>query len=192
VVVTDRGLHVFRDDRGQRVGNPERPAAPREAKVELRRRMLAVWQGDTTEQVLALEADDVRRARLGPAVGGLWWRLTLVCRDGTVVLRGRGHGYEEESEVKEWLGDRVETVWLHSSPAVRSARNAVGLAGMGLGTLALMWGVLLTIMQPAGMPAVLPTVLALGGFGALLVALVPDFAVQALRRTRRARFSLPD
>jgi hypothetical protein len=192
VVVTDRALHVFRDDRGQPVGNPERPAAPRDAKIELRRRMLAVWQGDTTEQVLTLEADDVRRARLGPAVGGLWWRLTLACTDGTVVLRGRGDGFEEEGEVKEWLGDRVETVWLHSAPAVRSARNMVGLAGMGLGSLALLWGVLLTITHPGGMPPSLPSVLALGGFGALLVALVPDWALQLKRWTRRGRLSLPD
>jgi hypothetical protein len=192
VVVTDRGLHLFRDDRGQPVGNPERPAAPRDAQVELRKRMLAVWQGDTTEQVLALQADDVRRARLGPAVGGLWWRLTVAGKDGTVVLRGRGDGFEEEAEVKEWLGDRVETVWLHSRPAVRSARNMVGLAGMGLGTLALLWGVLLTITHPGGMPPALPSVLALGGFGALLVALAPDWALQLKRWATRARLRLSD
>ena len=108
--------------------------------------MLTVWQGDTTDQVLTLAAADVRRARLGPAIGGLWWRLTLTCEDGNVVLRGRGDGLEEEAEVKEWLGDRVETVWMHSTPAVRNVRNAVGLGGMTLGTLALLWGVLLTIV----------------------------------------------
>ena len=32
------------------------------------------------------------------------------------MLRGRGDGLEEEAEVKEWLGDRVETVWMHSTP----------------------------------------------------------------------------
>jgi hypothetical protein len=189
VVVTDRALHVFRDVQGRRVHNPERPAAPRDASVELRRRMLTVWQGDTTDQVLALTADDVRRARLGPATGGLWWRLTLTCADGTVVLRGRGDGIEEEAEVKEWLGDRVETVWMHSPPAVRNIRNAVGLGGMSLGTLALLWGVLLTITGPAGMPDVLPSVLALSGFGALLVALAPDWALELKRRTSRARVS---
>jgi hypothetical protein len=189
VVVTDRALHVFRDVQGRRVHNPERPAAPRDASVELRRRMLTVWQGDTTDQVLALTADDVRRARLGPATGGLWWRLTLTCADGTVVLRGRGDGIEEEAEVKEWLGDRVETVWMHSPPAVRNIRNAVGLGGMSLGTLALLWGVLLTITGPAGMPDVLPSVLALSGFGALLVALAPDWALELKRRTGRARVS---
>ena len=71
--------------------------------------MLTVWQGDTTDQVLTLAAADVRRARFGPAIGGLWWRLTLSGEDGTVVLRGRGDGLEAEAEVMEWLGDRVET-----------------------------------------------------------------------------------
>jgi len=190
VVVTDRALHVFRDDRGRPVGNLERPAAPRDGSIELRRRMLAVWQGDTTEQVLTLAADDVRRARLGPAVGGLWWRLTLTCTDGTFVLRGGGDGFEEEAEIKEWLGDRVETVWMHSTPAVRRVRNVVGLAGVTLGTFALLWGVLLTITQPVGIPPALPPVFALGGFGGLLVALVPDWALQLSRWTRRTRLSL--
>jgi hypothetical protein len=187
VVVTDRALHVFRDDRSRAVGNPDRPAAPRDASIELRRRMLAVWQGDTTEQVVTLAADDVRRARLGPAVGGLWWRLTLTCADGALVLRGHGDGLEEEAEVKEWLGDRVETVWMHSAPGVRRARNAVGLGGMTIGSFALLWGVLLTISHPDGMPPALPSVLALSGFGALLVALVPDWALQLTRWTRRLR-----
>ena len=189
VVVTDRTLHVFRDAQRRRVDNPERPAAPPDASVELRRRMLTVWQGDTTDEVLTLAAADVRRARLGPAIGGLWWRITLSCDDGAVVLRGRGDGLQEEAEVKEWLGDRVETVWLHSTPMVRKIRNAVGLGGMTLGTLALVWGILLTIAQPSGMPEALPSVLALGGFGALLVALTPDWMLQLKRRTRRARFS---
>jgi hypothetical protein len=187
VVVTDQALHVFRDVRVRRVDNPVRPGAPRDASVALRHRKLTVWQGDTTDQVLALSADDVRRARLGPATGGLWWRLTLSCGDSTVVLRGRGDGFREEAEVHEWLGDRVETVWLHSSPLVRNIRNAVGLGGMTVGTFALLWGVLLTIAQPSSMPDALPSVLALGGFGALLVALVPDWVLQLKRRTARAR-----
>jgi hypothetical protein len=188
-VVTDRALHLFRDTQGRPVGNPQRPAAPRDASIELRRRMLAVWQGDTSEQVLTLAADDVRKARLGPAIGGLWWRLTLTCADGTVVLRGRGDGFEEEAEVREWLGDRVEPMWLHSPPAVRTARNVIGLSGMTVGTFALLWGVLLTISHPAGMPPALPTVFALGGFGALLVALTPDWALQLKHRSGRARLS---
>ena len=189
VVVTDRALHVFRDVQASRIHDPERPAAPRDASVELRRRMLTVWQGDTTDQVLTLAATEVRRARFGPAIGGLWWRLTLACEDGTVVLRGRGDGLEEEAEIKEWLGDRVETVWMHEPPAVRNVRNAVGLGGMTLGTLALVWGVLLTLSPPGSMPEALPAVLALSGFGALLVALVPDWMLQLKRRTTRARAS---
>ena len=193
VVVTDRALHVFRDVKASRAHDPERPGAPPDASVELRRRMLTVWQGDTTDQVLALAAADVRRARFGPAIGGLWWRLTLSCQDGSVVLRGRGDGLEEEAEVKEWLGDRVETVWMHSTPTVRNLRNAVGLGGMTLGTLALLWGVLLTIAPPGGMPEALPAVLALSGFGALLVALTPDWMLhlklEVKRRTARARTS---
>jgi len=96
VVVTDRSLHLFRDPRGSRV-----------AHVELRKRMLAVWQGDTSEQVLTIRTDDVRRARFGQAVGGLWWRLKLT-GDGTrLVLRGRGEGFAEAAELTEWLGDRL-------------------------------------------------------------------------------------
>jgi hypothetical protein len=72
---------------------------------------------------------------------------------------------------------------------VRNVRNAVGLGGMTLGTLALMWGVLLTIAPPDSMPDALPTVLALSGFGALLVALTPDWMLQLWRRTARARAS---
>ncbi len=189
VVLTDRALHLFRDVRSSRVADPVRPSAPRDASVELRRRMLTVWQGDTTDQVLTLAAADVRRARFGPAIGGLWWRLTLSGKGGVVVLRGRGDGLVEEAEVKEWLGDRVETVWMHSAPVVRNVRNAVGLGGMTLGTLALIWGVLLTIAPPGGMPEALPTVLALSGFGALLVALTPDWMLQLKRRTTRARAS---
>jgi hypothetical protein len=109
VVVTDRALHLFRDVQSSRAaGDRHRPLAPRDASVELRRRMLTVWQGDTTDQVLTLAADDVRRARFRPAPGGLWWRLTLSCADGNVVLRGRGDGLEEEAEIREWLGDRVQ------------------------------------------------------------------------------------
>jgi len=186
-VVTDRALHLFRDTQGRLVGHLQRPAVPRDASIELRRRMLAVWQGDTTEQVLTLAADDVRKARLGPAIGGLWWRLTLTCADGTVVLRGRGDGFEEEAEVREWLGDRVEPVWLHSAPGVRTARNLVGLVGMTLGTFALLSGLLLTFTHPPGMPPALPSMLALGGFGALLVALTPDWALQLRRRSDRDR-----
>jgi hypothetical protein len=153
--------------------------------------MLTVWQGDTADQVLTLAASDVRRARLGPAIGGLWWRLTLTSDRGSVVLRGRGDGYEEEGEVREWLGDRVETVWLHSGPVVRKVRNAVGLGGMTVGTLALVWAVLLTIIRPAGMPDELPAVLALGGYAAMLGALVPDWALQLKRRAGRAGLPQP-
>jgi hypothetical protein len=141
--------------------------------------------------VLTLDAGDVRRARLGPGPGGLWWRLTLSCADRSVVLRGRGDGFEEEAEVKEWLGDRVETVWLHSTSRVRAVRNAVGIAGLTVGTLALIWGVLLTIMRPAGMPEALPTVLALGGFGALLVGLAPEWVPALRRRSLRVPVPVP-
>ncbi len=189
VVVTDRALHVFRDGQAKRFDDPFRPTAPRDASVELRRRMLTVWEGDTTDQVLTRAAEEVRRARFGPAIGGLWWRLTLACESGTVVLRGRGDGLDEEAEVKEWLGDRVESVWMDATPRVRNVRNAVGLGGMTLGTLALMWGVLLTIAPPDGMPAALPAVLALAGFGALLVALSPDWMLQLKRRATRVRTS---
>ncbi len=107
VVLTDRSLHLFRDQQGPRLGGLVRPADPRAARVELRKQMLAVWQGDTTDQVLTLATDDVRQARFAPAIGGLWWRLKLIGDDGTLVLRGRGEGFEEEAEVAEWLGDRV-------------------------------------------------------------------------------------
>ena len=193
VVVTDRALHVFRDVKASRAHDPERPGAPPDASVELRRRMLTVWQEDTTDQVLALAAADVPGPGLARRSAASVQRLTLSCQDGSVVLRGRGDGLEEEAEVKEWLGDRVETVWMHSTPTVRNLRNAVGLGGMTLGTLALLWGVLLTIAPPGGMPEALPAVLALSGFGALLVALTPDWMLhlrlEVKRRTARTRTS---
>jgi hypothetical protein len=191
VVVTDRVMHVFRDPQGPRLSGLVRLSARRDAAVELRKQMLAVWQGDTTDQVLALAAADVRRARLGPATGGLWWRLTLTCADGVVVLRGRGDGSAEAAEVTEWLGHGVETTWLHAAPTVRTIRNAVGLAALTLGTLGLIWGVLLTVVHPDGMPEPLPSALALGGFGALLVALLPDAVVELVHRSRRGHLSEP-
>ncbi|WP_298510206.1 hypothetical protein [uncultured Nocardioides sp.] len=188
-IVTDRSLHVFQDTQGARLNRILGPVTQRDASFELRKRMLKVWQGDTGDQVLTVAAEDVRRARIGPATGGLWWRLTLSCADGTVVLRGRGDGLEEEAEVREWLGDRVERPWLAAAPAVRSVRNIVGLVGVTLGTLALLWGVLLTALSPSGMPDPLPAVLAIGGFVALLLAVLPDAVVDLVQRLRRARVS---
>ena len=186
VIVTDRAMHVFRDPQGARLSRLARPVAPREVSIELRKRKLTVWQGETTDEVLTVAARDVRRARLGPATGGLWWRLTLSCTGGTVVLRGRGDGRAEEAEIREWLGDRVERSWLDAAPAVRSLRNVLGLVGLTSGTFALLWGVLLTLLPPQGMPAALPAALATGGFAALLVALLPDALLELWHRGRRA------
>ena len=108
VVLTDRSLHLFRDPQGPRLTGLFQPPDPHADRVELRKRMLTVWQGDTTDQVLTFDTADVRRARFGPAPGGLWWRLTLTGDDTKLVLRGRGEGLEEEDEVTEWLGDKVE------------------------------------------------------------------------------------
>jgi hypothetical protein len=191
VVVTERSLHVFRDPKGARLARLVRPVSRRRAAIELRKRMLKVWQGDATDQVLTVTADEVRRARFGPATGGLWWRLTLNTIDGTVVLRGRGDGHEEESEVREWLGDRVRRAWMDSAPAVRSVRNAVGLGGATLGTIAVTVGVLLTFLQPAGMPASLPVALATGGFAALVLAVLPDALAELTHRIRRWRLTSP-
>ena len=190
-IVTDRSLHVFQDTKGARLNRILGPVTQRDASFELRKRMLKVWQGDTGDQVLTVAAEDVRRARIGPATGGLWWRLTITGVDGTVVLRGRGDGRVEEAEVREWLGDRVERPWLTAAPAVRSARNVVGLAGVTLGTLALLWAVVLTAVSPSGMPDPLPALLAVGGFAGLLVALLPDAVVDLAQRMRRARVSEP-
>jgi hypothetical protein len=184
VVLTDRALHVFRDPHGPRLARLFVPTTPRGASVELRKRMLTVWQGDVDDQVITVAAADVRRARVGPATGGLWWRLTMVTTRGTVVLRGRGDGMAEEAELREWLGDRVQRSWMDAAPAVRSIRNAIGLGGVTLGTFALLWGVLLTVTRPGGMPAVLPVVLATGGFAALLVAVLPDAVAELARRLR--------
>jgi hypothetical protein len=191
VIVTDRAMHVFRDPKGARLTRILGPVTHRDASFELRKRMLKVWQGDPGDQVVTVAADDVRRARIGPATGGLWWRLTLSCADRTVVLRGRGDGHEEEAEVREWLGDRVERSWLGTPPAVRNVRNAVGLVGITLGTLALLWGVLLTALPPDNMPESLPALLALGGFAALVVAVLPDAVLDLVHRIRRQRWSEP-
>ena len=190
VVVTDQTMHVFRDPHGPRLGRLLEPVSPRDAAQGLRQRMLAVWQGETADQVLAVSAAEVRRARIGPATGGLWWRLTLDCADRTVVLRGRGDGQPEERELREWLGRDLERRWLDTTPAVRPVRNAVGLAGSVLGALALLWAVLLTFV-PLGTPATLPPALAVGGFGAVLVAVLPDAVVEAGRRLRRPRLTEP-
>ena len=107
VVLTDRSLHLFRDPKGPRLTGLFHPPDPHADGVELRKRMLAVWQGDTTDQVATFATADVRRARLAQAFGGLWWRLTLTGDDTTLVLRGRGEGLEVQDEVREWLGDRV-------------------------------------------------------------------------------------
>ena len=189
VVVTDRAMHVFRDPQSAPLARILQPVTHRDSSFELRKRMLTVWQGETHEQVVTLAAADVRRARIGPATGGLWWRLTLTCSDGLVVLRGRGDGQEVEAEVREWLGDRLERSWLGAAPAVRSVRNAVGLVGITLGTLALLWGVLLTALSPDNMPEPLPALLATGGFGALIVAVLPDALLDLVRRSRRPRVS---
>ncbi len=186
VVVTDRTMHVFRDPQGLRLGQYLR-RTPRDAALDLRNRMLTVWQGETTDQVLVLAAGDVRRARIGPATGGLWWRLTLDCDDRTVVLRGRGDGRREEAEVREWLGRPVERPWLDASPRVRHLRNGLGLVGTVLGTLSLLCGVLLTVLRPDDMAAALPAALAAGGFAALVAAVLPDALVELSRRSR-----LPD
>jgi hypothetical protein len=74
---------------------------------------------------------------------------------------------------------------MDAAPAVRSIRNAVGLGGVTLGTFALLWGVLLTVLPPAGMPDALPVVLAVAGFAALVVAVLPDAAVELGRRFGR-------
>jgi hypothetical protein len=185
VIVTDRSMHVFRDAKGARLTRILGPVTHRDASFELRKRMLKVWQGDTGDQVVTLAGDEVRRARIGPATGGLWWRLTLHCADQTVVLRGRGDGLEEEAEVREWLGDRLERSWLGVTPAVRSVRNAVGLVGIVAGSLALLWGVLLSALAPAGVPDALPALLAAGGFAALVVAVLPDAGLEVVQRLRQ-------
>ena len=193
VVVTDRALHVFRDVKASRVHDPARPGAPT-------RRLGRAAPADAHRLAGRHHRPGARPGRRGRAPGPVRPRdrrplvaAHALLPDGSVVLRGRGDGLEEEAEVKEWLGDRVETVWMHSTPTVRNLRNAVGLGGMTLGTLALLWGVLLTIAPPGGMPEALPAVLALGGFGALLVALTPDWMLhlklEVKRRTTRARTS---
>ncbi|QIG41708.1 hypothetical protein G5V58_02000 [Nocardioides anomalus] len=130
VVLTDRTLHVFRDSHGPRLLQPR---GPRDATVEMRKRMLTVWQGDTTDQVLTVDVADVRRARLGPAAGGLWWRLSLDTDGGTVVLRGRGDGQEVEAEVGAWLGRSVQRSWVDTAPGVRGLRHVLGLGGALVG-----------------------------------------------------------
>lgn len=191
VVLTDRSLHVFRDPAGPRLGQLLRPHTPRDATAALRRRMLTVWQGETTDQTLAVDAADVRRARIGPATGGLWWRLTLDCVDRTVVLRGRGDGVPEADELARWLGREPERTWQHTSPALLRLRHGLGLVGTVLGTLAVLAGVALTAVAPAGAPEALAPALATGGFAALVLAVLPDALVELGRRGRPPGFGAP-
>ena len=103
------------------------------------------------------------------------WRMAL-----THGSTGEADNYER----LEWLGDRVRRTWLDAAPAVRNVRNAVGLAGAILGTVALVVGLLLTILQPEGMPEPLPVALAVGGFAALVVAVLPDALAELTHRIR--------
>ena len=69
-MLTDRSLHLFRDPQGPRLAGLFAPSDPHADRVELRKRMLTVWQGDTTDQVLTFATDDVRRAASDPRRAG--------------------------------------------------------------------------------------------------------------------------
>ena len=155
----------------------------------LRKRMLTVWSGDTTDEVAHVGAADVEQASFGPAVGGLWWRFSLVDAGPGLVLRGRGDGVEHEAELREWLGDRLVTTWLHAPARMRSVRNWVGRVGVCVGASALLLALVIGAARPDGVTGSVPLVLALVGFVGLGLAVLPDLADDLDQRFRRRRIS---
>lgn len=182
VIVTDRALRVFgrpwtaglRNSYAMRMRGPE----------ELRTRMLRVWQGDETDQTAHVVGGDVVKARFTVLTGGARWRLVLRTRDQRLTLRGFGDGRAEEEQVAALLGDRLTTTWLHSARELVTVRNVIGTVGMVLGWTALAAALAVTFLRPASWPEWSAPVLAFGGVGALVLAIVPDLVMRVVWKVR--------
>ena len=182
VIVTDRAMHVF--GRPWAAGLRDHYALRMRGAEELRTRMLRVWQGDETDQTEVIQGADVLKARFGVLTGGKRWRLVLHTRAGRVTLRGLGDGRAQEALVAEWLGDRLNTAWLHSPSELLMIRNVVGRIGLGLGIPALLAALVLAWLRPVGLAEATPPLIALGGVAALLLALVPDLVMEVIWKVR--------
>jgi hypothetical protein len=180
VVVTDHALHVFEHPEGPQLLKLLRRPDPRDDSFDLLRKcMVSVWQGDSTDEVATVLTSEVHRARFGPATGGVWWRLRLP----GLTLRGYSEGYAEEAVVEMWLGERLTTTWLHASDRVRRNRAVAGRIGVvGGGAVLLAGGVLALV---GTLPLVLPAGMAAVGAAALGGAFVPDLAAELSARGRR-------
>ena len=172
VIVTDRAIHVF--GRPWSEGLRDHYASRMRGAEQLRTRMLRVWQGDETDQTAHLLGSDITKARFSVLTGGSRWRLVLHRRHGKVTLRGFGEGRTQEEQVAGLLGDRLRTNWLHSPRELLTVRNAVGRVGLALGVPALLAALVLSVLEPAGWPDSTAPFVALGGVGALVLALLPD------------------
>lgn len=182
VIVTDRALHVF--GRPWTAGLRNHYATRMRGADELRTRMLRVWQGDATDRTALVVGADVVKARFSVLTGGARWRLVLRTRDQRLVLRGFGDGRSQEQQVAGLLGDRLTTTWLHSARELVTVRNAIGTAGMALGCLALAAALVMTFALPASWPDWSAPVLALGGLGALTLAVLPDLVMRVVWKVR--------
>ena len=89
--------------------------------------------------------------------------------------------------LREWLGDRLVTSWLHTSPRVRAVRSWLGRVGVGLGVLALLASLVLGATRPGGTSGAVSLVLALCGLAALGVALLPDVIGDVVVQVRQRR-----
>lgn len=182
VIVTDRAMHVF--GRPFSAGLRDHYAMRMRGADELRTRMLRVWQGDETDQTDVVQGTDVLKARFGVLTGGYRWRLTLSTDAGRVTLRGFGDGRHQESLVHGWLGDRLNTSWLHSPSELLMIRNVVGRVGLGLGIPALVAALVLAWVQPRGVTDVTTALIAVGGFCALVLAVLPDMVMELIWKVR--------
>lgn len=182
VIVTDRAMHVF--GRPWSAGLRDHYALRMRGAEELRTRMLRVWQGDETDQIEVVQGVDVTKARFSILTGGSRWRLSVQTDGGRVTLRGFGDGREQEELIAQWLGDRLNTAWLHSPSELLMVRNVVGRIGLALGVPALVAALVLAWWQPAALSTSTAPMIALGGLVALLVAVVPDIVMELIWKVR--------
>jgi len=182
VIVTDRAMHIF--GRPWAAGLRDHYAMRMRGADELRTRMLRVWQGDETDQTTVVQGSDVLKARFSVLTGGSRWRLVLHTESGRVTLRGFGHGRNPEALVADWLGDRLNTAWLHSASELLMIRNVVGRIGLGIGIPALLTALVLAFVQPTGIAEATPPFVALGGLAALVLAVVPDVVMELIWKVR--------
>ena len=162
------------------------PSDPRNAAAELRKRMLTVWQGDTTDQVLRPRR---RRRTTRPARPGD--RRPVVAAHAVPATTARGAARPRRRARGGGRGPRVarrpgrhRVAACHARGPEHAQRDRSRRDD--LGTLALLCGVVLTVVPPGAMPDALPAWLAIGGFAAIVVAVLPDVVLELAQRSDAA------